>query len=60
MISNVAGESPVVNAVFEQVSQWHRGVREAMDEDGLQKSLRIMDGPASGGDAKKRKKIVCI
>lgn len=53
MVSDVSSKSPVVNTVLEEVSQWHRCMREAVDEDGLEESLSVMDGPASGGNATK-------
>lgn len=53
MIGDVCSKAPVVNAVLEEVCQRHRCVREAMDEDGFEKSLGVMNGPASSGDATK-------
>lgn len=46
----VASESPVVDAVLEQVRQWHGCVREAMDEDCLEESLGVVDRVASSSN----------
>lgn len=50
VISDVCSESPIVHAVFEQISQWHCCVRKPMNEDGFKKSFRIVDGPTSRGN----------
>jgi len=60
VVGDVGGESPVVGAVLEEVPQRHGGMREAMDEDGLQQTLHIVDRVAAGGNAaeyEKRKRV---
>lgn len=42
MISNIQCEQPVVGTVLEQIEDGHCGVREPVDEQGLQKSLGIV------------------
>lgn len=53
MVSDISGKSPVVTTVLEQVGQWHCCVREAMNEDGFEQTLCIVNCVASSGDAKK-------
>lgn len=52
VISDVGGEAPVVDAVLEQIHQRHGRVRESVNEDGLEKSLRVVNGPTSRSNAK--------
>ena len=48
IVSNEESESPVITAVFKQIEDGHRRVRETMDEECLQQSLGIMNGPTNG------------
>ena len=45
-----AHENPVMRAVFENIKERHRVVREAMNEQGLQFALRVMSN--DHGEAK--------
>ena len=54
MVSDVGGKSPVVNAIFEQISQGHSCVRKAMDENCFQESLCVVNRVTSGGNAGKQ------
>lgn len=36
MIRNISGESPIVRAIFEEITQGHSGVRESMNKNGFQ------------------------
>lgn len=51
MIGDVGGEQPIVRAVLEEVPQRHRSMREAVHEDGLQETLRIVDAITDGRNA---------
>jgi hypothetical protein len=42
VIGNICSESPVVNAVFEQIPQWHGSVRESMNENRLKETLGVV------------------
>ena len=42
--------SPVVGRVLEEVEDWHGRVGEAMDEDGFQQPLGVVERPAGQGD----------
>jgi hypothetical protein len=53
MVRDECGEAPVVEAVFEQVVDRHRGVGEAMDENGFQQTFGIVDHPADGRNAER-------
>jgi hypothetical protein len=43
VVGNVCSESPVVNAVFEQIPQRHGSVRESMNENRLKETLGIVN-----------------
>ena len=38
-------EAPVIGAVLEQVGERHRAVRELVDKEGLEETLRVMECP---------------
>ena len=44
-------ESPVVGAVLEQVCERHRAVRELVDKEGLEETLRVMECPGDHCDS---------
>lgn len=51
VIRDVSGKSPVVNAIFEEISQRHSCMRETMDKNCFQKSFSIVNGVTSSCDA---------
>lgn len=51
VISDVGCEAPVVGAVLEQIQQRHSRVRESVNEDGFEKSLRVVNAPTSRSNA---------
>ena len=46
VVGDVGGEAPVVDGVLEEVEDGHGRVGEAVNEDRLQKPLRVVEGPA--------------
>ena len=44
-------ESPVIGTVLEQVSERHRAVRELVNKEGLEETLRIVERPGNHCDS---------
>lgn len=45
-IGDICSKAPVVGAVFEKIRERHGSMREAMDKEGLQLSLCVMNSPS--------------
>lgn len=53
VIGDVGGEAPIVDAVLEQIANWHGRVRESMNENRLEQSLGVVDCVTGRSDTKK-------
>ncbi len=51
VVGDVGRESPVVGGVLEEVGDGHGRVGEAVDEDRFQKTLGIVESPATEGNS---------
>jgi hypothetical protein len=54
VVGDVGGESPVVGRVLEEVGDGHGRVGEPMDEDRLQQTLGVVEGPTAERDSAKK------
>ena len=57
VVGDVGGESPVVGRVLEEVGDGHGRVGEPVDEDRLQQTLCIVEGPTAERDSAKKMKF---
>ncbi len=53
VVSDVGGEPPVVGGVLEEVEDGHGRVGEAVNEDGLQQPLGVVERPAGQSNPRK-------
>lgn len=56
MVGDISGETPIVRAIFEEITQGHSGVRETMDENRLQQTFHIMDCVTGSGNTGMKQK----
>lgn len=56
MVGDISGETPIVRAIFEEITQGHSGVRETMDENRLQQTFHIMDCVTGSGNTEMKQK----
>ncbi len=54
VVGDVGGKSPVVGRVLEEVGDGHGRVGEPVDEDRLQQTLGVVEGPTAERDSAKK------
>lgn len=53
VIGNIGGKAPVVDAILEQIANWHCCMRESMNENRFEQSLGVVDCVTGRSDTKK-------